>query len=124
MTTHDWHQGYSAGALLRLVALALRECASINDEAWEQNDCFRTLVNTLADGAEWRARNLDREGYDVVSELSHGILLTLRTLYGAFHPRADYLVCRLAFQQPDWIDTMKRRQHWLAAVQEDKEGMK
>lgn len=118
--THaDWHHGYSAVALLRLVALALRECAK--DWALEENDCFRTLVNTLADAVEWRARTLHWSAYDVVSELSYAILRTLRTLYGSgsFRARADYLLCRLAAQQPDWIETMKRRKHWLASVQKD-----
>ena len=123
MTTHvEWHHGYSAGALLRLVALALREC--IDDKAlmdWqlEQNDCFRTL----ADAVERRASTLHEEAYDIVSQLCSELLTTLRTLHGSgsIHPRADYLLCSLAERQPDWIDTMKRRQHWLALVQE--EGM-
>lgn len=116
MTTHDWHHGYSAGALLRLVAFALRECIDDKALAQEPNDCFRTL----ADAVERRASTLHEEAYDVVSQLCSALLLTLRTLYGSgsFHPRADYLLCRLAAKQPDWIETMKRRQHWLALVQE------
>lgn len=124
MTTH-WHHGYSAGALLRLVALALRECA--NDRAlmdWqlEQNDCFRTL----ADAVERRASTLHWSAYDIVSQLCDGLLTTLLTLYGSgsIQPRADYLLCRLAAKQPDWIETMKRRKHWLALAQEDEEGMR
>lgn len=123
LSEDDWHHGYSAGALLRLVALALRECVECaNDEAWEQNDCFRTL----ADAVERRASTLHWSAYDVVSELCYALQLTLLTLCGSgsFYPRADYLLFGLANQQPDWIETMKRRKHWLALVQEDKEGMK
>lgn len=123
MTAHvEWHHGYSAGALLRLVALALREC--IDDRAlmdWQrkQNDGFRML----ADAVDRRASTLHEGAYGVVSELCRGLLSTLLTLYGSgsIHPRADYLLFRLASQKPDWIETMKRRQHWLALVQE--EGM-
>lgn len=129
MTTHDelskddWHHGYSAGALLRLVALALRECASYVNQAWEQDECFRTLVSTLADTVEWRASTLHWSAYDVVSEVCQGLLFTFNSLYGggSLTARADYLICRLAYQQPDWIETMKRRKHWLALVQDDEE---
>lgn len=121
MTTRDdWHHGYSAGALLRLVVLALREC--VDDQAlmdWqlEQNNCF----HMLADAIERRASTLHESAYGVVSELCSGLLTTLRTLYGGggIHARADYLLCRLAAKQPDWLDTMKRRKHWLASVQEE-----
>lgn len=122
MTTHDWHDwhhGYSAGALLRLVAFALRECIddkALTDWQLEQNDFFRTL----ADAIERRASILHWSAYGVVSQLCSALLFTLRTLLGSgrIHPRADYLLCRLAEEQPDWIETMKRRKHWLALVKE------
>ena len=125
MTVHvDWHYGYSAGALLRLVALALREC--IDDRAlmdWrrEQNECFRMLANAI----ERRASALHEEAYGTVSLLCGALLDTLRTLYGSgsIHPRADYLLCYLAAQQPDWLNTMKRRQHWLALVKAPAQGL-
>lgn len=117
MTTYDWTHGYSAGSLLRLVAFALRECIDDNalmDWQVEQNDFFRTL----ADAVERRASILHWSAYGVVSQLCRSLLFTLRTLYGSgsLTARADYLLCRLAEEQPDWIETMKRRQHWLAMV--------
>ena len=122
MTTHDqhdWHHGYSAGALLRLVAFALRECiddTALMDWQLEQNNFFRML----ADAIERRAKTLHWSAYGVVSQLCSALLLTLRALYGSgsIRPRADYLLCRLAERQSDWIETMKRRQHWLALVRE------
>src|SRR5690606_25566741 len=104
------------GALLRLVAFALRECIDDKALAQEPNDCFRTL----AEAVEMRAGTLHWSAYGVVSQLCSALLFTLRTLYGSgrIHPRADYLLCRLAEEQPDWIETMKRRQHWLALVRE------
>lgn len=119
MTTYDWTHGYSAGALLRLVAFALRECIYDNplmDWQLKHNDFFRTL----ADAIERRASILHWSAYGVVSQLCSALLLTLRTLYGSgsITARADYLLCRLAAEQPDWIETMKRRQHWLSVVRE------
>ena len=108
----EWHYGYSAAVLLRLVALALRECINVQvllDWQQAQNKWF----HLTADEIERRASSLHESAYDVVSELCGALLSQMRLLYGGGSMRADYLICRLAERDPAWIEPLKRRKHWL-----------
>src|SRR5690606_41193749 len=51
----------------------------------------------------------------LVSDICRGLLEAGRALCGApvGANRLDYLLCRIASQQPDWIEPLKRRMSWL-----------
>ena len=113
----EWHHGYAAGDMLRAVARAFGEAADSRaylpdfPEFTVETEWLRATARLV----EGRARNLSPTAHDLVSDICRGLLEAGRALCGApvGANRLDYLLCRIANQQPDWIEPLKRRKSWL-----------
>jgi len=102
--------GIPAGALLRLMALASEEAA-----AGEHFEDHAALFRSVAVRLRARGRNLVPDAYNEVCELALALHTVLRFL--ASPPqRLDYLVCRIGWRQPDWLEPLKRRPEWFEAA--------
>ena len=113
----EWHHGYAAGDILRAVARAFEEAADSRaylprlPEFAEETEWLRATSQLV----ERRARDLAPTAHALVSDICRGLLEAGRALCGApvGANRLDYLLCRIASQQPDWIEPLKRRMSWL-----------
>ena len=113
----EWHHGYAAGDILRVVAKAFEEAADI----WSRlpdlpeftmvAEWFRATSRLV----ERRARNLAPTAHGLVSDICRGLLESGRALNGTplGDNRLDYLLVYIANQQPHWIEPLKRRKSWL-----------
>jgi len=115
---NEWHHGYAAGDILRAVARAFEEAA--DDRAYLP-DFPEFVVKTqwlraTSQLVEWRARRVSPTNYDLVSDICRWLFELGREICGTpvgASNRLDYLLCRIAYQQPDWIEPLKRRKSWL-----------
>lgn len=113
-----WHHGYNAGDILRAVALACEEAADSRSDLPDLPEFAAGTEFLRASSAliAYRAKNLAPTAYDVTVEICSGLLHSGRALVGTpigGSNRLDYLLCRIANKQADWVEPLKRRKSWL-----------
>ena len=115
---NEWHHGYAAGDILRAVARAFEEAA--NDRAYLPDfPEFTTRTEWLRATSrlvEERTQRVSPTDHDLVSDICRWLFELGREICGTpvgASNRLDYLLCRVAYKQPDWIEPLKRRKSWL-----------
>src|SRR5690606_14595387 len=113
----EWHHGYAAGDILRAVARAFEEAADRRAYLpdFPEFVAVTQWLRATSQLVECQARKLPPTAHGPLSDICLWLLEFGRAL--CFTPlggnRLEYLLCRIASQQPDWIEPLKRRMSWL-----------
>jgi hypothetical protein len=81
------------------------------------------LLSALSAAASGIAERLGDDSVGAVVEFATAAHAILRMLFvPAGSMRLDYLLCRLAAEDPEWIDPLKRRADWLVGRKQTENG--
>lgn len=108
----EWTHGHPAGVMLRAISCALQEAHA--EKAFFQAG-ERGFLESAASACADSARNLADGAYGTAVDIAKGLFTAGRALYGCPFGsiRLDYLLCRIAHKQGDWMAPLKRRTAWL-----------